>query len=107
MNFHLDENVSEAIALGLRRRGHDVTTTPQAALISASDQQQLAYCIREGRVLISHDSDMLRLAASGADHSGIGYCHHRKYKTGQLLAKLLLLASRISQQEMKNRVEFL
>ncbi len=29
IRFHLDENVSNAIAEGLRRRGIDVTTTPE------------------------------------------------------------------------------
>lgn len=37
IRFHLDENVSTAVAEGLRRRGIDVTTTPEQALIGISD----------------------------------------------------------------------
>jgi hypothetical protein len=37
--FHLDENCHRAIAEGLRRRGIDVTTTPEVGLISATDEQ--------------------------------------------------------------------
>ena len=37
IRFHLDENCPHAIAEGLRRRGIDVTTTPEVDLISASD----------------------------------------------------------------------
>ncbi|MEY3866658.1 MAG: hypothetical protein ACRCT1_06330 [Microcoleaceae cyanobacterium] len=37
IRFHLDENVSNAIAEGLRRRGIDVTTTPEERLIGVSD----------------------------------------------------------------------
>ena len=33
IRFHLDENVSNAIADGLRQRGIDVTTTSEAGLI--------------------------------------------------------------------------
>jgi hypothetical protein len=36
MKFHTDEHVSEAVALGLRRRGLDVTTTVQAGLLGAA-----------------------------------------------------------------------
>lgn len=36
IRFHLDENCSHAIAAGLRRRGIDVTTTPEAGLLNAS-----------------------------------------------------------------------
>lgn len=66
MEFHLDENVSEAIALGLRRRGHSVSTTPEAHLLGVTDEEQLAFALRESRIMISHDTDMLRLAAAGS-----------------------------------------
>ena len=107
MKFHIDEHVSDAVAQGLRRRGFDVTTTAQAGLLGAPDADQLAYCRREEKVMVSHDADMLRLAATGTPHAGIAYCHNQKYKPGQLIARLLLLSSRISPEEMKNRIEFL
>ncbi|WP_404783568.1 DUF433 domain-containing protein [Altericista sp. CCNU0014] len=37
IKFHLDENVSNAVAEGLRRRAIDVTTTPEQNLMGASD----------------------------------------------------------------------
>jgi hypothetical protein len=36
--FHLDENCAHAIAAGLRRRGIDVTTTPDVGLLGAIDE---------------------------------------------------------------------
>jgi Domain of unknown function (DUF5615) len=39
IRFHLDENVSNAVAEGLRRRGIDVTTTSEQGLISVSDEE--------------------------------------------------------------------
>ncbi len=107
MKFHIDENVSEAVALGLRRRGLDVTTSPQAGLRGTADSEQLAYCRDRGRVIMSHDADMLRLAATGTPHAGIAYCHNQKYKTGELISQLLALAGRVPEKEMQNRVEFL
>jgi hypothetical protein len=38
IRFHLDENAHRAIADGLRRRGVDITTTPEAGLLNASDE---------------------------------------------------------------------
>ena len=46
IKFHLDENVSNAIALGLHRRGIDVTTTAEVKLIGASDQEQIAFALK-------------------------------------------------------------
>ena len=107
MKFHTDEHVAEAVTLGLRRRGFDVSTTPDAELLGVSDEEQLAHCLREERVMVSHDADMLRLAAAGATHCGIAYCHNQRYKTGELILRLLALVGRVSAAEMKNRVEFL
>ena len=45
IKFHLDENVNNAIANGLRVRGIDVTTSSEQGLIGASDEQQLAYAL--------------------------------------------------------------
>jgi predicted nuclease of predicted toxin-antitoxin system len=77
MKFHADEHVPEAIVRGLRRRGFDATTTNEAALIGANDHKQLAFCLRYGRVMVTHDADMLRLAASGTPHAGAAYCHNQ------------------------------
>ncbi len=58
IRIHLDENCSLAIAEGLRRRGIDVTTTPEVGLLGASDEDQLAYCLAEDRVIFSYDDDL-------------------------------------------------
>ena len=55
LRFHLDENCPNAIAEGLRRRGIDVTTTPDASLISASDEEQASYALAKGRVIFTLD----------------------------------------------------
>jgi predicted nuclease of predicted toxin-antitoxin system len=107
MQFDTDETVSEAIAHGLRRRGFDVTTTNDANLRGASDELQLAFSLNQRRIMVSHDADMLRLAAAGTPHAGIAYCHNQKYKVGDLVLKLLALAGRATEEEMRDRVEFL
>ncbi|MGD1862927.1 MAG: DUF5615 family PIN-like protein [Phormidesmis sp.] len=57
IKLHLDENVSNVIAEGLRRRGVEVTTTSDESLISASDDEQLASCINRNRVIFTQDND--------------------------------------------------
>lgn len=74
IKFHLDESVSNAIALGLRRRRIDVTTTPEVGLIGVSDREQIAFAISENRILITHDDDFIMVHRSGIIHAGITYC---------------------------------
>ncbi len=61
IRFHLDENCPQMIADGLRRRGIDVTTTPDVDLISASDEDQTAFALAQGRVIFTLDKDFLRI----------------------------------------------
>jgi predicted nuclease of predicted toxin-antitoxin system len=61
IRFHLDENVSSAIADGLRRRGIEVSTTPEEGLIASSDEAQLAFALSQGRVIFTQDDDFLWL----------------------------------------------
>lgn len=70
IRFHLDENVDPVIATALRRYGIDVTTTVEAGLRSVDDNGQLAYARREGRVIVTHDEDFLRLAVGDMAHAG-------------------------------------
>ena len=75
IKFHLDENVEGAIAEGLRRRNIDATATPEVGLLGASDEEQVAFALLQGRVIFTHDADFLRLHRRGAEHAGIVYCH--------------------------------
>ncbi|MEA5619622.1 DUF5615 family PIN-like protein [Cronbergia sp. UHCC 0137] len=61
IKFHLDENVNNAIANGLKMRGVNVTTSSEAGLIGVSDQQQLVYSLSQQRVIFTFDDDFLSL----------------------------------------------
>lgn len=87
IKFHLDENFSNAIADGLRRRGINVTTTAEVNLISASDEKQIKFALNEKRVIFTQDDDFLKLHKSGISHYGILIVA----KEVGVLAKLLTL----------------
>ena len=107
MRFHFDENVSEGAAIGLRGRGVDVTVTSEEGLRGVPDEEQLAFALGHGRVLITHDDDLLRIAGGGTPHAGIGYCAMNKYSVGGLVRRLVLLAASVSDEDMRNRTEYL
>ena len=71
LKFRLDENCDPRVAAGLRLHGIDVTTTAEAGLLRASDDEQLVYATAQGRVIVTQDTDLLRLAAAGQEHPGI------------------------------------
>ncbi len=107
IQFHLDENVDPAIADGLRRRGISVTTTRDAGLVGARDEVQLAFVVREQRVLVTHDDDFLKMAQRNGKHWGIAYCHSQSRSIGQILSGLLLIHDCLDRDQMREHIEFL
>jgi hypothetical protein len=105
--FHLDENVPSAIADGLRRRGIDVTTTPQSGLLSAGDEKQLDFAASDHRILVTHDTDFLRLHDQGLPHAGIAYSPKGNRTIGELIHGLIMIAECLAPEEMRNHVEYL
>jgi uncharacterized protein with PIN domain len=107
IRFHLDEHVATAVAEGLRRRGVDVTTSPEAALMGVSDEAQLSFAASGNRVLVTRDPDFLDLHQRGVAHAGIAFSSHPSRRIGELVRSLVMLWECLSPEEMRNHVEFL
>jgi uncharacterized protein DUF5615 len=72
-----------------------------------SDEEQLAYCLIEGRVIFSQDQDFLRLHAAGVRHAGIVYCAKDTKSIGRIIQGLILIRELLEPDDMASRVEFL
>jgi len=107
IKFHLDENVSNAIAEGLRRRVIDVTTTPEQSLIGVSDEEQLKFACSQNRVIFTQDTDFLRMNQSGITHCGIVYCSQGNKSIGEIIRGLILIWELLEPSDMFGKVEFL
>lgn len=107
IRFHLDENCSKAIAEGLRRRGVDITTTPQVGLIGVTDDEQIAFALASARVFFTQDSDFRRMAASGVPHAGIVYSPNGLKSVGEIIDRLVLIWEILEPDDLSHHVEFL
>ncbi len=107
IRFHPDENVNPIIAAALRRHNIDVTTTIEMNMRAASNEEQLEFIRAEGRVLVTHDTDFLRIANQTDDHPGVAFSHKDTISTGQVIRSLILIYEVLDREEMIGRVEFL
>ncbi|WP_165071213.1 DUF5615 family PIN-like protein [Paludisphaera rhizosphaerae] len=107
IRFHLDENCDPRIARGLRRHQVDVTTSQEVGLLTALDDDQHAFAKAEGRVIITQDTDFLRIHASGAAHSGIAFYPSQSRSIGEVVRAVLLIWEHLEPHEMANHVEHL
>ncbi len=107
IRFHLDEHCDPAIAAGLRLHKVDVTTTPDAGLLHARDEEHIAHALQTSRVIYTQDEDFLRLNAAGVEHRGIAFSAQQTRSVGQIIAGLLLIWEVYEPEDMVNRVEFI
>jgi len=65
LKLYLDEDVPEAVAVGLRVRGYDVITTKQAGKKGLTDIGQVKYAASQNRILLTHNiADFTKLHLS-------------------------------------------
>jgi hypothetical protein len=105
LRFHLDENVNAAVAVALAARGIDVTTANSAGLLEATDPEQLAFAQSDGRAIVTHDADFLRMHAAGVDHAGIAFVPSDR-GLGDLVRGLVLLSECLEPDDMRGHIEF-
>jgi len=91
----------------LRRRGIDALSAAEGGLRKAADEAYLHHALASDRVVVTHDSDFLRLHASGVEHSGIVYCQQGKLSVGALVTARVLIHELLEPDDIAQRVEFL
>ena len=110
-SFYLDHHVPVAIAVGLRQRQIDVLTAQEDGRADWEDDRLLERAFDLGRVVFTQDRDVLVLAADWQrqhrDFAGMVYGHQLRVTIGGAVHDLALIASLISLDDMRNRVEFL
>lgn len=107
LRYHFDEHIPTAVAKGLRRYGIDVTMPNDVGLLKAADYVHLEYARRNGRVMVTFDSDYLGLHARNVEHMGIAYIRPRSRSIGQMIDLLNLFYQAFLPDEMKNRLEYI
>jgi len=90
IKLYTDDHVAKAVVRGLRQRGVDVVTVPEADLLTASDEEHLAFARESGRVIFTQDEDFLRLHAAGVAHPGIVYAPQGR-SVGQVIRGLMFV----------------
>jgi hypothetical protein len=111
--FYFDEDSADkALVEALRTRGVKVNVPSEVGLLEADDSDQLPWCIRNHRVLITSNIDDFyhlhtRLLRQGGRHPGMVAIPQQRFGIGERMRRLIKLWSALSAEEMINRIEFL
>lgn len=110
LSLYTDEDVANAVAESIRRRGFAVSTTPERGHFALQDVEQLLFAHSIGAVLLTHNvRDFPRIhyefMQQNLSHSGILVA--RQVSIGEIVKSFLRLAAALSSTEMENRLEYL
>lgn len=107
IRYHLDEHMDGAIAVGLRRRGINVTTTAEAGLLQASDSEQIAFATFEQRVFVTRERGIAAELPAGMSHAGIAIARSGRRNIGPTVLALVHLHRVRTAEEMVDQFEYL
>jgi hypothetical protein len=110
IRFFTDEDMHGALAPALRAANIDAISTPEAGTLGQLDEAQLEWAASKRRVLVSFNvGHFLALPTNwiqaGKSHAGIVVSAQRPI--GDMLRRLLNLATRLDGDAMRDRLEFL
>jgi uncharacterized protein with PIN domain len=107
IRYHLDEHIDKAIAVGLRHRGIDVTTTAEVGLLQAKDVEQITFSSAQQRVFVTRERGIVREVPVGTSHSGIVIVQSDRRKIGPTVLALTHLHRTKTSEEMVDRILYL
>ena len=111
--LYVDEDAGEnAVMQGLRARGADLLTTIEAGQCGATDPEQLAFAVEQGRAIYSFNvSDFAKLHQQylhqGTDHFGIIVLPDQRCNIGEKVRRVAGFIRQVTAEEMTNRMEYL
>jgi predicted nuclease of predicted toxin-antitoxin system len=108
--LYLDEDVNVLVAQLLRAQGFDVTTARDAGQLQATDAEQLAYAVSQGRTLVTHNrTDFEELVVdyfnSGQIHYGVIFAVRRSPQ--DIAHRLIAILNQMTSDEMQNQVRYI
>jgi hypothetical protein len=109
--FLMDQHIRVEITEGLRRRGIDVLTAWEDGHSEADDEELLERATTLRRVFVSQDQDLLRITTEwqtvGREFAGVAFAIQQDIDIGGSIEYLELIAHAMSEDEMRNHVEYI
>jgi hypothetical protein len=112
IRLYIDEDsMRKALVFGLRARNVDTLTAYEADMINHPGEEHLDTAFAARRTLFSYNTGDYCALHQGwirqkRSHSGIIVAPQQQYSVGEEVRRIMRLISRITAEQMRNRLEF-
>ncbi len=109
--FYFDEDVSVVVARIMRAHGFEVVCAKEVKLRSKSDEEQLRFAAKEGRIFVTHNiKDFIKLHKDyidkGLRHNGIILAIRRR-DNYEFAKRLLGLLQQMKPEDLNDQIRFI
>lgn len=106
VTIQADEHIPYAVVKGLRSRGVEIYSLDEEDLKGILDEPLLQFCLEQGRILLTNDTDFIELTKS-RKHAGIIYLTEQLTPIGEIIRSVLLILNRHANEEFPNSIFYI
>ena len=106
MKFLADEHIELSIVTGLKLLGIDVISINEAGKRGSDDEEILSFARKNDRVVITRDSDFLKLHSKGIEHAGIVFVQ-KFLEIGKVIGEIEKVSMIFEPEHIRNNVVFI
>ena len=106
MKFLADEHIELSIVTGLKLLGIDAISVNEAGKRESDDEEILSFAKENDRVIITRDSDFVKLHRKGVEHTGIVFIP-KFLAIGKIIGEIEKVPILFESEHIRNMVIFL
>ena len=106
MKFLADEHIELSIVNGLKLLGIDAVSVNEAGKRESDDQEILSFAKENDRVIITRDSDFVKLHKKGAEHAGIVFIP-KFLDIGKVIGEIEKISMLFESEHIKNTIIYI
>ncbi len=105
MKFLADEHVDVQAVEALKQINIDIVSVQELGMRGQSDEKLLSYAHENKRIIVTRDTDFLRLHAKGREHAGIVFITN-PLSIANIVREIEKISLLLETEHIRNRVIF-
>lgn len=104
IKVYAHENIERSIIFSLEQKGFDITSVNRENMRGLSDKDQFDFAVKNERVVLTRDSDFLKIC-EGREHPGVLYIPKRR-KRKEIVKRVVRILELLDSDDLEDQILF-